>query len=61
MLNQNIADLIINYELQHNLTDNTLAFKSHISVEKIHQLKTTGNTNISDDDMNRILQYIEKN
>ncbi|EFQ49955.1 hypothetical protein HMPREF9218_0590 [Lactobacillus iners LEAF 2062A-h1] len=37
MLNQNIADLIINYELQHNLTDNTLAFKSHISVENYWQ------------------------
>ena len=42
-MNQQLEELsssIINYQIKHHITDTDLAFASHLSVEKIHAMKT---------------------
>ncbi|ANK60772.1 hypothetical protein BSQ39_00745 [Loigolactobacillus backii] len=34
------AEQIIQYQKKHDLTDNEMAFSSHVSVERIHDIKS---------------------
>ncbi len=55
-----LSDLIIEYQLKHSLTDNGLAFASHLPVELIHSMKV-GEDSASDDEMEQILKYMQEN
>ncbi|MCI1290225.1 MAG: LBP_cg2779 family protein [Lactobacillus sp.] len=60
MNQEELADAIINFETKHNATDNTLAFDSHLSVEKVHAMKS-GNGSYSPEEANQLLDFIQTN
>ncbi len=55
-----IADAIIDFETKHNVSDNDLAFASHLSVEKVHAMKS-GNGSYSDEEAAQLLDYMTTN
>lgn len=57
---QELSDQIIDFELKHEVSDNDLAFASHLSVEKIHAMKT-GENLPGAGDINQLLDYIHAN
>lgn len=54
----NIAEMIIQYEKDKDMTDTQFAFESHISVEKVHNLKS-GEYEPTADEAKTILEYIK--
>lgn len=48
----NLSDLareLINFEREHDLNDNEVAFGSHLSVERIHDIKSSNSTATSEE------------
>ena len=37
---EELSDAIIEFEVKNNVNDTALAFSSHVSVEKLHAMKT---------------------
>lgn len=37
---EELSDAIINFQVKHHVNDTDLAFASHLSVEKVHAMKT---------------------
>jgi len=54
----NIAEMIIQYEKDKDMTDTQFAFESHISVERVHNLKS-GDYEATPDEVKVILEYIK--
>ncbi|WP_310652513.1 LBP_cg2779 family protein, partial [Lactobacillus jensenii] len=44
--------------VKHHVNDTELAFASHLSVEKIHAMKT-GDGSFTSEEINQILEYIQ--
>lgn len=44
-----IAQELIKFEREHDMNDNQVAFGSHLSVERIHDIKS-GNSNATDEE-----------
>ncbi|AYE38227.1 LBP_cg2779 family protein [Companilactobacillus zhachilii] len=53
-----IAEMIIQYEKDKDMTDTQFAFESHISVERVHNLKS-GDYEPTADEEKTILEYIK--
>ncbi|QYN52834.1 LBP_cg2779 family protein [Lactobacillus panisapium] len=62
-MNQQLEELsssIINYQIKHHITDTDLAFASHLSVEKIHAMKT-GEGEFTPEEINQLYDYLAAN
>ena len=58
-MNQQLEELSsssINYQINHHITDTDLAFASHLSVEKIHAMKT-GEGEFTPEEINQLYDY----
>ncbi|KRK64744.1 hypothetical protein FC72_GL001986 [Companilactobacillus tucceti DSM 20183] len=54
----NIAETIIHFERDKNMNDTQFAFESHLSVERIHNLKS-GDYEPTAEEEKTILEYIK--
>lgn len=54
-----LSDLIIEFEQKHNLTDNDLAFRSHLPVEIIHGIKL-GDHEATKSEIDQIIKYLQQ-
>jgi len=54
----NIAEMIIQYEKDKDMTDTQFAFESHISVERVHNLKS-GTYEPTAAEVKSIMEYIK--
>ncbi|CAJ1191979.1 MULTISPECIES: LBP_cg2779 family protein [Companilactobacillus] len=54
----NIAEMIIQYEKDKDMNDTQFAFESHLSVERVHNLKS-GDYEATKDEEKTILEYIK--
>ncbi|WP_125768042.1 LBP_cg2779 family protein [Companilactobacillus furfuricola] len=54
----NISEMIIEYEKNKNMNDTQFAFESHLSVERVHNLKS-GGYEATPDEEKVILEYIK--
>lgn len=56
---EELADVIIDYQRKNDLTDNGLAFVSHLPVEKIHSMKI-GEDKASIQEVEQIINYMKE-
>lgn len=63
MSQEELSDAIIDFEVKHNMNDTALAFSSHLSVEKIHAMKTGEEkyTKYTMEEAEQVLDYIQAN
>ncbi|RMC50726.1 LBP_cg2779 family protein [Lactobacillus sp. ESL0225] len=54
---EELSDAIINYQVKHHVTDTDLAFASHLSVEKIHSMKT-GKGEFTAEEISQLYDYL---
>ncbi|WEV36109.1 LBP_cg2779 family protein [Lactobacillus sp. ESL0677] len=54
---EELSDAIIDYQVRHHVTDTDLAFASHLSVEKIHAMKT-GEGEFTPEEINQLYDYM---
>lgn len=54
----NIAEMIIQYEKDKDMTDTQFAFESHLSVERVHNLKS-GDYEPTADELKTVKEYIK--
>ncbi|MGL5885078.1 MAG: LBP_cg2779 family protein, partial [Bombilactobacillus sp.] len=59
IMQNSLAELIIQYQKKTNKNDAQFAFESHFTVEKIHKIKA-GSNNYTADEERRIIQYIKE-
>ncbi|MBD5431644.1 LBP_cg2779 family protein [Lactobacillus agrestimuris] len=57
---EELSDAIIDFQVKHHISDTDMAFGSHLSVEKIHAMKT-GSGVFTDEEINQLLDYISSN
>ncbi|WP_297820500.1 LBP_cg2779 family protein [uncultured Lactobacillus sp.] len=57
---QELSDAIIDFEVKNNVNDTALAFSSHLSVEKIHAMKS-GEEKFTTEEAEQVLDYIQAN
>ncbi|UPT00972.1 hypothetical protein HFP49_05290 [Lactobacillus delbrueckii subsp. bulgaricus] len=55
---EELSDAIIEFQSKHAVSDTTLAFSSHLSVEKVHAMKQ-GRGNFTSDEINQMLDYLQ--
>ncbi|KRL02947.1 hypothetical protein FC20_GL001773 [Lactobacillus equicursoris DSM 19284 = JCM 14600 = CIP 110162] len=55
---EELSDTIIEFQSKHDVSDTSLAFASHLSVEKVHAMKQ-GRGNFTSDEVNQMLDYIQ--
>lgn len=55
---EELSDAIIEFQSKHAVSDTTLAFASHLSVEKVHAMKQ-GRGNFTRDEINQMLDYLQ--
>lgn len=55
---EELSDAIIEFQNKHAVSDTTLAFASHLSVEKVHAMKQ-GRGNFTNDEINQMLDYLQ--
>lgn len=53
-----ISEVIIQYEKDKNMNDTQFAFESHLSVERVHNLKS-GENEATPEEKKVILEYIK--
>ncbi|MBT8848201.1 hypothetical protein BTH55_07490 [Lactobacillus delbrueckii subsp. bulgaricus] len=59
---EELSDAIIEFQSKHAVSDTTLAFASHLSVEKVHAMKQgrgKGRGNFTSDEINQMLDYLQ--
>ncbi len=54
----NISEAIIQYEKDKNMNDTQFAFESHLSVERVHNLKS-GEYEATPEEKKIVLEYIK--
>lgn len=54
----NIAEMIIQYEKDKDMTDTQFAFESHLSVERVHNLKSDDYEPTADE-LKTVKEYIK--
>lgn len=57
---EQLSDAIINYQVKHHINDTDLAFASHLSVEKVHSMKT-GEGSFTNEEVNQLYDYMSAN
>ena len=57
---QELSDAIIDFEVKNNVNDTALAFSSHLSVEKIHAMKS-GEEKFTIEEAELVLDFIVSN
>ena len=57
---EELSDAIINFQVKHHVNDTDLAFASHLSVEKIHAMKS-GEEKFTIEEAEQVLDYIQSN
>ncbi|WP_294601702.1 LBP_cg2779 family protein [uncultured Lactobacillus sp.] len=57
---EGLSDAIIDFQVKHHVTDTDLAFASHLSVEKIHAMKT-GEGEFTPEEINQLYDYLAAN
>lgn len=57
---EELSNAIIDYQLKHHVNDTDLAFASHLSVEKVHAMKT-GEGSFTNEEVNQIYDYMAAN
>ncbi len=57
---EELSDAIIDYQTKHHVNDTDLAFASHLSVEKVHAMKT-GEGTYTDEEVNQLYDYMSAN
>lgn len=57
---EELSDAIIDYQVKHHVNDTDLAFASHLSVEKIHAMKT-GDGTFTPEEVNQLYDYFAAN
>ena len=55
-----IAQELIKFERENDMTDNQIAFGSHLSVERIHDIKS-GNSDATDEEVELIERFMQSN
>lgn len=55
---EELSNAIIDFEVKHNVNDTALAFSSHLSVEKIHAMKS-GRETYTTEELEQVLDYIQ--
>lgn len=58
MNTNDLMGAIIDYEVKNGINDTALAFGSHLSVEKIHAMKS-GQDNFTNEEVEQVLSYIQ--
>lgn len=53
-----LPEQIIQYQKKHDLTDNEMAFQSHLSVERLHDIKS-GDQQATANEQQRLLLLIQ--
>ena len=57
---EELSDAIINFQVKHHVNDTDLAFASHLSVEKVHAMKT-GDGQFTAEEVNQLYDYMSAN
>lgn len=57
---EELTDAIIDYQVKHHVNDTDLAFASHLSVEKVHAMKT-GEGSYTAEEVNQLYDYMASN
>lgn len=57
---EQLSDAIIEFQAKHHVNDTDLAFASHLSVEKVHAMKT-GEGTFTDEEVNQLYDYMAAN
>lgn len=57
---EELSDAIIDFQVKHHINDTDLAFASHLSVEKVHAMKT-GDGAFTDEEVNMLYDYMAAN
>lgn len=57
---EELTDAIIDFQVKHHVNDTDLAFASHLSVEKVHSMKT-GEGSFTAEEVNQIYDYMSAN
>lgn len=57
---EELSNAIIDYQVKHHVNDTDLAFASHLSVEKVHAMKT-GECYFTNEEVNQIYDYMAAN
>ena len=57
---EELSDAIIEFEVKNNVNDTALAFSSHLSVVKLHAMKT-GEAKYTVEEAEQVLDYIQAN
>lgn len=57
---EELTDAIIDFQVKHHVNDTDLAFTSHLSVEKVHAMKT-GKGSFTAEEVNQIYDYMSAN
>ncbi|MDF7638943.1 LBP_cg2779 family protein [Lactobacillus sp. ESL0791] len=57
---EELSNAIIDYQVKHHVNDTDLAFASHLSVEKIHAMKT-GDGEFTSEEINQLYDYMTTN
>ena len=57
---EELTDAIIDFQVMHHVNDTDLAFASHLSVEKVHAMKT-GEGSFTAEEVNQIYDYMSAN
>ncbi|KRM03056.1 LBP_cg2779 family protein [Lactobacillus amylovorus] len=57
---EELTDAIIDFQVKHHVNDTDLAFASHLSVEKVHAMKT-GEGSFTAEEVNQLYDYMSAN
>lgn len=57
---EELSNAIIDFQVKHHVNDTDLAFASHLSVEKVHAMKT-GDEEFTNEEINQLYDYMSAN
>ncbi|NRO35918.1 LBP_cg2779 family protein [Lactobacillus helveticus] len=57
---EELSNAIIDFQVKHHVNDTDLAFASHLSVEKVHAMKTDDGE-FTNEEINQLYDYMSAN
>ena len=57
---EELSNAIIDFQVKHHVNDTDLAFASHLSVEKVHAMKT-GEVEFTNEEITQLYDYMTAN
>ena len=57
---EELSNAIIDFQVKHHVNDTDLAFASHLSVDKVHAMKT-GDVEFTNEEINQLYDYMSAN